>query len=231
MAAVAADGEGERSRLSKGTVVERAIKLADADGLDALTIRKLALDLGVTPMALYWHFRSKDDLLEALADRLWSEVVVTVDDDVPWPVQLRKGLESLLVVLRAHPSAPRLILENEKRSEAALRAIENALQILGKGGFGPQEAVEIARSTLFTAIMLVSSDPGCVPGLPAEDVAEHVRKDMIALSLLDPAKYPMIVKHAPLMASCDEPEFHYGFGVDLFIAGVEAMAKRSRPPQ
>src|SRR6266851_2792013 len=56
--------DGERPRLSKRTVTESALKLADADGLDALTIRKLAQHLGVTPMALYWHFRSKEDLLE-----------------------------------------------------------------------------------------------------------------------------------------------------------------------
>ena len=58
-----AEPEGDKPRLSKRTVTENALKLADADGLDALTIRKLAQHLGVTPMALYWHFRSKEDLL------------------------------------------------------------------------------------------------------------------------------------------------------------------------
>ena len=67
------DGEdGGRARLSKRAVVDRALKLADADGLEALTIRKLAQDLGVTPMALYWHFRSKEDLLEGVAEQIWS---------------------------------------------------------------------------------------------------------------------------------------------------------------
>ena len=55
--------DGERARLSKRVVTDAALKIADADGLDALTIRKLAQDLGVTPMALYWHFRNKEDLL------------------------------------------------------------------------------------------------------------------------------------------------------------------------
>ena len=53
-------------------MTERALKLADADGLDALTIRKLAQHLGVTPMALYWHFRSKEDLLEGVAEQVWA---------------------------------------------------------------------------------------------------------------------------------------------------------------
>lgn len=223
---MAAAEEPERTRLSKDAVVERALKLADADSLDALTIRRLAQDLGVTPMALYWHFRSKDDLLEALSERLWSEVDVTVSSDVGWPDQLRAGMESLLVMLRAHPSAPRLVLEHEKRNDAALRATNNALEILRRAGFGPDEAVEVARSALSTAIMLVTSEPGLLPGLSAEQAAEHMRRDRIELSLLDPARYPMVVEHAAKLTACDAPEFHYEFGVSLFIAGVEAMAKR-----
>ena len=61
------------------------MQLADAPGLDALTIRKLAQELGVTPMALYWHFRSKDELLEGLAERVWSEIDIEVDTPRPGP--------------------------------------------------------------------------------------------------------------------------------------------------
>ncbi len=68
--------DGDRARLSKSAVVDRALALADAPGLEALTIRRLAQDLGVTPMALYWHFRSKEDLLMALGDRVWAEIDV-----------------------------------------------------------------------------------------------------------------------------------------------------------
>ena len=63
--------EAERTRLSKEVVVERGLALADAEGLDALTIRRLATELGVTPMALYWHFRNKEELLAALGDQVW----------------------------------------------------------------------------------------------------------------------------------------------------------------
>ena len=79
-----ASAEAERPRLSKRTVTENALKLADADGLDTLTIRKLAQHLGVTPMALYWHFRSKEDLLEGVAEQVWGEIDVNVDPDAPW---------------------------------------------------------------------------------------------------------------------------------------------------
>src|SRR5580692_11490074 len=102
--------EAQRSRLSKATVVQRALALADAGGLDALTIRKLAQDLGVTPMALYWHFRSKEELLEGMSERIWGEVDVNVDPSASWHVQLRGMLESLVRALRAHPSAAQLVM-------------------------------------------------------------------------------------------------------------------------
>src|SRR5271165_7308013 len=74
--------------LTKRAVVDRALELADAHGLDALTIRKLATELGVTPMALYWHFRSKEELLGGLVDRVWGEINVDVDPAARWPDQL-----------------------------------------------------------------------------------------------------------------------------------------------
>jgi AcrR family transcriptional regulator len=223
--------DGGRARLSKSTVVDRALKLADADGLDALTIRKLAQDLGVTPMALYWHFRSKEDLLEGVAERVWSEIEVNVDPSVPWWAQLQAGLESLLQALRAHPSAPQLLLEHEKRNEAALRATEAVLKILLGAGFDAQHAAEIARSTLWTGITLVMSEAGYHPDLSDEERAEFQRRNEIYLALLPTVRYPRLVECAAQMSYCDA-DFHYQMGVEMFIAGVRAMAERyGRDPE
>jgi AcrR family transcriptional regulator len=207
-------------------VTDRALKLADAGGLDALTIRRLAQDLGVTPMALYWHFRSKEELLEGMAERIWSEVEINVDPSVPWHAQLKSGLESLVRVLRAHPSAPRLVLEHEKRNEAALRATELALEILRGAGFDPLHASAIARSTLWTGIALVMSEPGYFPELSADERAEKQRRNRIELAMLPADRYPRLVECAVPMTACDDPEFHYRLGIDLFITGVRGMAER-----
>jgi TetR/AcrR family tetracycline transcriptional repressor len=215
-----------RARLSKRAVTDRALKLADADGLDTLTIRKLAQDLGVTPMALYWHFRSKEDLLEGVAERVWGEIDVNVDPSAPWPDQLAGLLKSLVSVLRAHPSAPRLVLEHEKRNEAALRATEVTLKVLRDAGFDPRYASEIARSTLWTGITLVMSEPGYHPELSAEEHAERLRRAQIELALLPAAKYPRLVECAAPMTACDDPEFHYRLGIEVFIDGVRAAADR-----
>src|ERR1700678_3542634 len=217
-----AEADGERARLSKRAVIERALKLADADGLDAPTIRKLAQDLGVTPMALYWHFRSKEELLEEVSGHLWGELDLNVDPAAPWPAQLQGLLESLIGVLRAHRSAPRLVLEHEKRNEAALRATEVTLGVLRGAGFDPRYASEIARSTLWTGITLVMSEPGYHPELSDEERDEKLRRNQIELAMLPAAKYPRLVECAAPMSSCEDPEFHYELGIELFIDGVRA---------
>jgi TetR/AcrR family transcriptional regulator, tetracycline repressor protein len=150
---------------------------------------------------------------------------VNVDPSVPWWAQLEGGLESLIRVLRAHRSAPQLVLEHEKRNEAALRATEAALAILTGAGFDAVHAAEIARATLWTAITLVMSEAGYRPDLSAEERAEWNRRSEIELAMLPADRYPHLVQCAAPMANCD-PEFHYRLGVELFIAGVRAMAGR-----
>ena len=219
-----ARGDGERTRLTRKAVVDRAMQLADTAGLDGLTIRKLAQELGVTPMALYWHFRSKDELLDGLAERLWSEIDVDVDEAAPWPDQLRGLLESLLQVLRAHSAAAGLLLvHSETQNEFFLRATETTLDVLRKAGFDSRYASEIARSTLWTGITLVMSEAG-ITSLDADDRTELQRRKQVVFATLPTARYPRLVECAAPMTACDDPDFHYELGVSVFIAGVQAMA-------
>lgn len=192
-AALEEQAGAERTRLTRAVVVDRALQLADADGLEALTIRKLATDLRVTPMALYWHFRSKDELLEGLAERIWSEIDVNVDSAAPWAAQLRGLLESLLRVLRAHPAGSEVLLHSEKQGEAWSNAAEVTLGLLRDAGFDPDMASAIARSTLWTGIMLVMSEPGAA-WLTDDERIEVQRKKQVGLASLPPAKYPRLVE-------------------------------------
>src|SRR5256886_6265333 len=201
--------EGDKPRLSKRTVTESALQLADADGLDPLPIRKLAEHLGVTPMALYWHFRSKEDLLEGVAEQVWGEIDVNVDPEAPWWAQLQGLLESLVTVLRAHSAAAQLLLEHEKRNEAALRATAGTLDVLRRAWFDPQHASAIARSALWTGITLVMSEPGYQPELSAEERTEMQRRSQVELAMLPAARYPRLIEGAAPMPACDVPEFHY----------------------
>jgi TetR/AcrR family transcriptional regulator, tetracycline repressor protein len=222
--------DNDRTRLSKRAVVDRGLALADEVGLDKLTIRRLAEELGVTPMALYWHFHSKEELLSGLADRVWGEIDTDIDRTQPWSRQLQGLLESLVAVLRAHPCASPLLLVSEKqRSDAALNATEVTMEVLRSAGFDPQYASEVARSALWTGLMLVMSEAGMEPGKSAEQVEEDLRHNRVRLATLPVSRYPNLVACADALTACDDPELHYRLGVELFIAGVEAMAARLGP--
>jgi TetR/AcrR family tetracycline transcriptional repressor len=217
------------AKLSKAAVVERALALADELGLEALTIRRLAQELGVTPMALYWHFRSKEELLAALGDEVWSQIDIDIDPAADWPAQLRGELESLVAVLRAHRSASQLLLSGEKmHSEASISATETALAVLRRGGFNPEQASEIARSAMWAALTLVMSEPGYHSAGTAQERTEELRQNRIRLAMLPPDRFPCVVEAAGPLTACDDPDFHYQFGIDVFIAGVVAVSASPR---
>jgi TetR/AcrR family transcriptional regulator, tetracycline repressor protein len=130
-------------------------------------------------------------------------------------------------VLRAHPAASQLLLRTEKQNESAFNATEVTLEILRGAGFDPVIASEIARSALWTGIMLVMSEPGA-EWLAADERAEGQRKKQVAFASLPPAKYPRLVECALPLTACDDPELHYELGVSVFIAGVEAIAAGDR---
>ena len=219
----------ERPRLTKAAVLEAGLALADAEGLEALTIRRLAQDLGVTPMALYWHFKSKDELLEGLVDRVMAAVDLSVDPARPWLEQFEALVRSLVAALRLHPRAGARLADCDLLSERTphvLAALEAALDILRRAGFSASDATRITLYVMHSAIALVGSQPGYSPELSEAERREAERRTRILLETLPPDRYPWIREAAIPLASCDDPDAHYAFGVDVLLAGVDAMAAR-----
>jgi TetR/AcrR family tetracycline transcriptional repressor len=217
-----------RNALTPRAVVEGALSLADSEGLEALTIRRLAKELGVTPMALYWHFRSKGELLDGMAARIFEEVDLSVDASATWQEQLRALLGSILGVLRAHPSTAILLSTRTASSEGSLRATEVALDILRRGGFSPAEATQIARYALSTVTNLVSGEPGVVAREESKELLDARRHARLFLESLPPERYPRLVEAATPLSEGVEPDAYFAFGLDLLLAGIEAMAARKR---
>lgn len=215
------------ARLTRDTVADGAIALADSEGLEALTIRRLAQELAVTPMALYWHFKNKDELLDGVADRLWDEVDRSPHPTRPLLEQLRTLLESLVTVLRRHRAVVPL-LQSRKAAEPGrgfLEATEMALGILDELGFDDVTAAWICMNALRTAVSLVVGEPGASsPQQSAEDHAEALRRNRLMLQSLPEHRYPHVVRTAQPLTSCDDPDRHYARGLDFFMAGVAAFA-------
>jgi AcrR family transcriptional regulator len=218
---------GRQQRLSRDAIVSRALAVADAEGIDAVSVRRLARELGVTPMALYWHFDGKEALRHALGDRLLDELDLTLDERVPWPEQLRAFVASFTAVLRAHPSAAVLIGSLPTiASENALRATEVALDILRRAGFSSEEAAhittQIVRTT--TSMAIAELDEVRAPGEPAGD------KEAI-LRALPPERFPRVIEAAGALSAPQDPESFYDLVIELVVAGIESAAAKRRQPR
>lgn len=94
---------GPRSRHSTGEVVTRAIAIADAEGLDSVTIRAVAESLAMSPMSVYTHVNSRDDLLVLMADQVHATATLAALGRASWPTRVRRVAESNLALLRTHP--------------------------------------------------------------------------------------------------------------------------------
>jgi TetR/AcrR family tetracycline transcriptional repressor len=214
----------DRQPLSRDVILDRAVAVADAEGIDAVSVRRLARELGVTPMALYWHFDDKNALLHALGDRLLGGLDLTLDERVPWLQQLRAIVVSLTAVLRAHPSAAALIGSlPDTASENALRAIEAALDILRRAGFSPEEAAHITRQIVRTTTSMVIAEPDTIanpdkPGGGSEAV----------LRALPPERCPRVIEAAGPLSAPQDPESFYDLVIELILAGIESAAAKRR---
>lgn len=213
----------DRERLSREVVAGRALAIADAEGLDGLTIRRLATDLGVTPMALYWHFADKDALLAGVAEQLLGEVLLpegSVEQD--WSGRLRDLLSALLVTFRAHPRLARLAQTQILACDPGLEVAERALNLLHQAGFDTDRAAQLASHALSTIVELVITEPGAELDAGPDAREERVRMKKARLFTLPPGSYPTVVASIDALTSCHDEESYYELGLDVFIAGARA---------
>ena len=149
-----------KAELSRKAIVERALTIADAEGLEAVTIRRVAQEFGVTPMALYWHVQNKDELLAAMGQSFFDGIGRRYARTGRWDEQLRGVVEALIESLREHPASAMLTFGQVLACEEGLEIAEFALDVLRTAGFDVVEAAEIARLALQVAIMLVTQQAG-----------------------------------------------------------------------
>jgi AcrR family transcriptional regulator len=212
-----------RERLSREAIAGGAVALADAEGLEAVTIRRLAQDHGVSPMALYWHFKDKDQLLDGIADQLFNDVDLPPVSTEPWPQQLRAVLQALLAALRPHPAVAGLVTSRILTSEEGLNIAERTLSHLREAGFSPEQAAEIGSYLLGAVVTLVTCEPGQRHGDDDEAHEDAIRVKAASLGALSPRRYPNIIASAGALAACASPDSYYSLGLDMLITGISGI--------
>ena len=131
---------GRPARISREVVLQAALGLADADGLEAVTMERVARAVGTEPMSLYRHVRNKDDLLDGLVDRVFAEIALPTRSE-PWREAMRRRAISARAVLRRHPWAVGLMESRTHPGPANLAHHDAVLANLFAAGLGAAAAV------------------------------------------------------------------------------------------
>lgn len=128
--------DGARAeRLSRERILDAALELVGHDGLEALSMRRLAQELDVWPMSLYRYFHDKDELVAALADAAAEDIAPPAIAG-PWREQMRALLLQAMAILKRHPGG----LRPNDGGPAATRVRDTGLNILERAGLGHDEA-------------------------------------------------------------------------------------------
>jgi TetR/AcrR family tetracycline transcriptional repressor len=151
-----------REALSRDRVVDAALAIVDRDGLDGLTMRRLAADLGVEAMSLYHWFPSKAAILDGLVEAAIRETATAVglEQDLGWRESLRRLAHAYRDVLKAHPNTLVCISSRPGKSVEAMRFIERMLDVLRADGFAPGLAVKAMQAVLAYITGAVSAEVG-----------------------------------------------------------------------
>jgi AcrR family transcriptional regulator len=140
-------------------VLEATLSLAEESGLEAVSMRAVASRLGVTPMALYHHVRDKDDLLDAVIERLLGELPLP-DPSLPWQARLGALAASLRETANRHPDAFPMLLRRPATTPAALRAREAVYAALRDAGVPDNLVPRVERLLSSFMIGFAASEAG-----------------------------------------------------------------------
>jgi AcrR family transcriptional regulator len=215
-------GAEGRTQLTRERVVSAAIELADRDGIESLSMRKLAQELDVEAMSLYTHVRNKSDLLNSLADAVISQIPVTTDGQ-DWQSSLRQQVLAARTVMLRHPWAPRAVEAQTAPGPGALRYINTVFGMLREGGFSiaqTHHAVHILGSRALGFTQEVFDDSG-----ELEPEAAAVLARQLSVSHPYVVEMALAVTHGGALGRCDDDE-EFEFVLDFILEGLARMLHR-----
>ncbi len=212
-----------RERLTRDRVIEAALRVLDAESLEAVSMRRVAREVGVEAMSLYNHVRDKDDLLEGILERILRAFPEPEGDPVEdWAAYGRDVARAWRTVLKAHPNALPLLAERKSppTEAGALVPMETALRALRAAGLSDRDAVQAFHAIGGYIFGFVMMETGQLFGAPATG-------PFPATFIADfPAdRLPCVAASLPYMMECDFDE-QFEFGLDLMIQGLRAKTRR-----
>ncbi|MDT0451986.1 TetR/AcrR family transcriptional regulator [Streptomyces hesseae] len=235
-----ADGQTGEGALDLERIVTTTVRMLDTDGMAKFSMRRLAAELGVTAMSVYWYVDTKDGLLELAVDHVSGELDLPdlADETADWRAQLRDLAVQYRRVLVAHPWMPRLLGQYLNVGPSALAFSEATLTVMRRSGVAPH-AMTGAISALFQFVYGFAAVEGMYKercreqGLTEDEYYQRV-VEAFAQRRETTEPYEEVTEVVEKRTAQHEGgtagmwEHDFSFALDTVIAGIEVMRDRSR---
>jgi AcrR family transcriptional regulator len=214
-----------REPLTKERILRSAVALADEGGVESLSMRRIAQELGVVPMALYKHVASKDEMLDGMVDVVVGEIDPPLED-ADWKTAIRERVLSARRALLRHPWASRVIESRTAPTPTLIAYMDSMIGILRRGGFSidlTHHAMHAMGSRLlgFTQELFddTPDDPPEIQAIAMQQMAEAYPNisEMVAGITHD--------DETVVGLGCDD-QFEFEFALDLMLEGLERLWER-----
>jgi AcrR family transcriptional regulator len=216
-----------KAPLSEDAVVDAGLAILKADGLPAVTMRRVAAALDTGAASLYVYVSGREGLMQAMLDRVTATIELEAPDPSRWRAQLHSLLQRMHQALVAHPGIAAMTLEDPPTTEVVLRLTENLLGILLAGGIDPQDAAWACD--IFVLLVTAIASEGDVRRArgrsDAGDRQAHVDEIYKTFAGLPADRFPLLAAHAAQMVAGDGDE-RFRFAIDVVIDGLVARATR-----
>ncbi len=211
--------------LTRERILDVALSLVDREGIEAFSMRRLAKELGVDPMAVYYHVPNKRGLLTQLIKKVFSEMRVPVSESTghpeSWYERVRAWARAFRDLARAHPKlVPQLAAYPEAAAEATLESTEELYAALEASGMPPKMIVSAVGVVVDYVNGFTLADASGALGEPDEQ-----REMLTLLDARDPGELPAMRRTFAALAS-ENLGTDFEFGLQVIVAGLEAIVSR-----
>ena len=225
--------KGPKPALSLARIVDAGVRVADTEGLDAVSMGRVAASLDTAPMSLYRHVSSKEELLRLMVDAAWGDSPGPLAGGEDWRDGLARWARAMRAALRRHPWAARLPISGLPIMPREIAWFEDALACLA--GTSLTEARKASVILLLSGYVrnLATTEADiaaavAASGLGADEwMASYPR---MLSQLTDPRRFPALTTFiaAGVFETADEPDDEFVFGLDRILDGVGALVSRLR---
>jgi AcrR family transcriptional regulator len=203
-----------RATLTSELIIDRAVDLADREGLDAVTLRRLANELGVHVTSLYNHVPGLEAITDGIVTRLIAEADLPTER-VSWEEWVRRFTRAMAGMAIRHPGAFAALQRRPVQGERAAESFELALEAFTRAGFTPEDAYGALKATTLLALSLALEQGGASRGeLPQTEIDQLTRE-----------RFPTL--HA-VAALDDGMESAWDFSLEVLVSGLRSQLRRRR---